>query len=380
MERRKTIIKIVLISILSIAIIIISALYVTDSNFRLSIDKLLDREIYENNLKNIEVSSEDNPIIHSYDKYIVVLSKGVLKCYDKNASNVSSVDVNITSPMMNSSEKYLVIAEKGGKNFCVIYENELLWSGSVEGSISEININSNGYVSVIVTNTTYKSVVVAYNNEGIELFKTYLSSTYALCSDISNNNRYLAIGEVDYTGTIIKSKVKIISIDLAKNDPENSIINSYESETGEVITSLNYQIGDTVCCVFSNYVQNVNHNGNERVLDFNENTLFADIYAKNSLVIFEKQSSGLLTSEYQIRIINLSTKKETLYFEDLKLIKSLKTSGDNIVLNFVNSVQILTKKGWLSKKYTSSKEIKDIIVSEQIVGIVYKDKIEIIEL
>ena len=110
--------------------------------------------------------------------------------------------------MMSSSEKYLVVAEKGGKNFCVIYENELLWSGSVEGSISEININSNGYVSVIVTNTTYKSVVIAYNNEGIELFKTYLSYTYALCSDISNNNRYLAIGEVDYTGKIIKSKVK----------------------------------------------------------------------------------------------------------------------------------------------------------------------------
>ena len=52
----------------------------------------------------------------------------------------------------------------------------------------------------------------------------------------------------------------------------------------------------------------------------------------------------------------------------------------NIVLNFVNSVQVLTKKGWLSKKYTSTKEIKDIVVSEKIVGIVYKDKIEIIEL
>ena len=380
MERRKTIIKIVFVSILVFATIIIASLYVTDSNFRLSIDKMFNREVYENNLKSIEISSEDNPIVHSYDKYIVVLSKGVLKCYDKTGKNVSSVEVNITSPMMKSNEKYLVIGEKGGKNFCVVYENELLWKGSVEGSISQININSNGYVSVIVTNTTYKSVVIAYNDEGIELFKTYINSTYALNTAISNNNRYLAIGEVDYSGTIIKSKVEIISIDLAKNDPKNSIVNTYESEPGEVITAINYHIGDNLYCVFSNYVQKVNHNGNERVVDFNENTLFADIYAKNSLVIFEKQSSNLLASEYQIRIINLSTKKESLYFENLRLIKTLKTSGENIVLNFVNSVQILTKKGWLSKKYTSTKEIKDILVSEYIVGIVYKDKIEIIEL
>ncbi|MBP3597061.1 MAG: hypothetical protein J6J60_06660 [Clostridia bacterium] len=379
MEKR-TIIKIVLISIISIAIIIVSSLYVTDANFRLSIDKIFNRAIYENNLKSIEISAEDSPIVYSYDKYIVVLSKGVLKCYDKTAKNVSSIEVNITSPMMKSNGKYLVIGEKNGKNFCVIYENELLWSNSVEGSISEININDNGYVGVIVTNTTYKSVVIAYNNDGVELFKTYINSTYALNCDISNNNRYLAIGEVDYSGTIIKSKVEIISIDLAKNDPRNSIINSYESEPGEVITSLNYHIGDNVYCVFSNYVQKVNHNGNERIVDFNENTLFADIYTKNSLVLFEKQSSGIFSSEYQIRIINLSTKKENLYFENLKLIKSLKTSGENIVLNFVNSVQVLTKKGWLSKKYTSTKEIKDIVVSEKIVGIVYKDKIEIIEL
>lgn len=380
MEKKKTIIKIVVLIVLILAIMIISSVYVTDSNFRLYVDRFLNKEVYENNLKTIEISSEDNPVIHAYDKYIVVLTKGVLKSYDKSANNVSSLDVNITSPMMDSNEKYLVIGENGGKNFCVIRENELLWQESVDGSISKITINSNGYVSVIVTNTTYKSVVIAYNPEGVELFKTYLSSTYALSSDISNNNRYLAIGEVDYSGTIIKSKVKIISIDLAKNDPENSIINSYESEPGEVITSLNYQIGDNVYCMFSNYIQKVNHNENERILDFNENTLFADIYTKNSLVIFEKQSSGLLTNEYQIRIINLSTKKETLYFEDLSLIKSLKTSGDNIVLNFINSVQVLTKKGWLSKKYTSTKEIKDIIVAEQIVGIIYKDKIEIIDL
>lgn len=380
MEKRKSIIKVSILATFIIFLVIISALYVTNLDFRTSVEKFFDREVSENNLKSIEINSEENPIISAYDKYIVVFSKGVLKIYNQNGDIVSKNDINITSPMMQANGKYLIIAENGGKKFCVVYENQILWQESVEGSISKININSNGYVSLIVTNTTYKSLVLVYNPSGKELFRTYVSATYALCTDISNNNRYLAIGEVDYSGTIIKSKVKIISMDLAKNDAENAIVNRYESEPGEIITDLKYQIGDNVYCKFSNYIQKVNNNSNERILDFTDKMLFVDIKLKNSVVIFEKQSSSLLTVDYQVKIINLSTKKETVYFQDLSLINSLKTSRENIGLNFVTSVQILKKNGWLSKRYITGKEIKDIVISDDIAGIVYKDKIEIIGL
>lgn len=380
MEKKKSIIKIGILSVFIITIVIVSSLYVTNLEFRSYIDRIFDKEISENNLKLIEINSEDNPMVYAYDQYIVVLSKGVLKSYNHNGEVVFSTDINIASPMMCSNGKYLLIAEKSGKKFCVIYDNELLWQKSVDGSISKISINSNGYVSLIITNTTYKSVVSVYNPNGVELFVTFLSSTYALCTDISNNNRYLAIGEVDYSGTIIKSKVKIISMDLAKNDPKNSIVNQYESDSGEIITDMKYQAGDNVYCKFSNYIQKVTHSGDERILEFDDNMLFVDIRLKNSIVIFEKQSSGLLSTDYRVRIVNLSTKKETLYFQDLGLISSLKTSDNNIGLNFVNSVQILKKSGWLSKRYTTGKEIKDIIISNGIAGIIYKDKIEIIDL
>ena len=380
MEKKKSIVKIIIFSIIIVAIVILSALYISNVEFRGYIDKIFNREISENNLNFIEINSEDNPVIYAYDSYIVVLSKGVLKSYTKDGENIASNDISIASPMMSSNGKYLIIAEKDGKNFCVVYDNEILWQGSVEGNISKININPNGYVSLIVTNTTCKSVVIVYNQTGVELFKTYLSSTYALCTDISNNNRYLAIGEVDYTGTIIKSKVKIISIDLAKNDSENSIVNEYESDSNEIITNLNYQSGDNVFCEFSSYIQRVNQKENERILDFDDNMLFVDINLKNSLVIFEKVSSGLLTSDYRVRILNLNTKKESLYFQNLNLANSIKTSSNNIGLNFLNSVQILKKSGWLSKNYTSEKEIKDIIIADKIAGIIYKDKIEIIDL
>ena len=52
---------------------------------------------------------------------------------------------------------------------------------------------------------------------------------------------------------------------------------------------------------------------------------------------------------------------------------------DSIALNYGNSVDIINKSGWLEKTYTSSQQIKDLIVGDNIVGIVYKDKIEIID-
>lgn len=45
------------------------------------------------------------------------------------------------------------------------------------------------------------------------MFKTYLSSSKAVDVAISNDNKHLAIAEVDTSGTIIQSSIKIISIE-----------------------------------------------------------------------------------------------------------------------------------------------------------------------
>ncbi len=58
----------------------------------------------------------------------------------------------------------------------------------------------------------------------------------------------------------------------------------------------------------------------------------------------------------------------------------MKTCANNIALNLGSSIDFINTNGWLVKKYISEKEIKDIVLAEQIAGIVYKDKIEIANL
>ena len=61
----------------------------------------------------------------------------------------------------------------------------------LDGNISKININKNGYISLILS----ENIIVTVNPEGKELFRTFLSKTYGVDTDISDDNKYLAIAE-----------------------------------------------------------------------------------------------------------------------------------------------------------------------------------------
>lgn len=373
--------KFLIFILIVIITIFVIAKYTSDENFRSNVDtNIFKKEVSESNLTTIEIDSDNNPVVYAYDKYITVLSKNKLIEYNSNGENISELDVNISVPLFASNGKYLVLAEKDGQNIYLISDSTIVWKNTIEGDISQIHVNKNGYVSVVIKNTIYKSVVVYFDLNGTELFRSYVSSSYAICTAISNNNKYLAIGEVDYSGTIIKSNIKIISVELAQTDPVNSIIYIYESENNEIITNITYQNDNTALCMFTNYIQKVTPDSNERFYDITNNDLFVDINLNNSIAIINKQSSGLFSYEYEINIKNVNNSSESLYILNSDLPKSLLVSGNNMALNLGNEVRIVNSNGWLQKKYTSSKQVNDIVLGNTIAGIVYKNKIEIIDL
>ena len=375
--------KILIFILVLFFIVIVVARYTTDEEYRSFIDtNIFKKEVSESNLTTIEINPDGNPTVYAYDKYIAILTKNVLSQYTSEGKKISELDVNIAVPLVETCGKYMILAEKDGQNLYLISGNNILWSTSIDGNVSRVNVNKNGYVSIVITNTLYKSVVVYYDVLGKEIFRTYLSDSYAVCTSISTNNKYLAIGEVNYSGTIIKSYVKIISVELAQNKDKakESIIYTYESESGEIITNVNYQDKEHALCMFSSYIQSVSTNSNERVYDISNDDLFLDINLKNGLALIEKQSSGLFSFKYQVVIKNVDSKSESLYILNSDLPKSMSVSGNNIALNLSNEVQVLASNGWLLKKYVSGKQIKSVVIGDSIAGVIYKNKVEIIDL
>lgn len=375
--------KISIYILLGILLVILIARYITEEEFRTYVDtKILKKEVEQDTLSSIEINYEATPSIFAYDKYIAILNKNILSIYNADGTENAKLEINISNPIASSNGKYLIIAENDGKKLYLVSGTSILWQNEVDGEISRVSVNKNGYVSVIITNTIYKSLVVLYNQAGNELFRSFLFSTYAICADISNNNKYLAIGEVDYSGTIVKSYVKIISIALAleRTTANQAVVNKYESEAGQIVNNIKYQDKDTAICMFNSYVQKVGVDSNERFFEVNNDALFLDINLENAIAIIERQSSGLFSYEYQMKIKNTTGTSENLYILDTDVPKNIVVSNNVIGINLGTEVQIVNSKGLLLKKYKSKQEIKGIAVGESIAGIIYKDKIELISL
>ena len=380
-DSKNSFLKTSLLIILGFCIVIIVARYITDENFRSEIDtNIFGKQVAESSLNSIEINTDTNPAIFAYDKYIAILSKNKLSAYTSKGTLASELDVNISVPLSHADGKYMVLGEKDGDKLYLISEGRILWNTKVEGKISGVNVNENGYVSVIVKNTIYKSVIVFYDLSGNELFRRYISSNYAICTDISEDNKYLAIGEVDYSGTIIKSYITVISVEKAETDPDNSIVYTYESNNGEIITNINYQDKDNAVCMFNTYIQKVTSVDNTRLYDFTTDDLYVDIDLDSGVAVIDKQSSGLFSYEYEVKVKSINSKAESLYILNSDLPKSVIVSGELMAFNLGNEVRIVSQFGWLQKKYTSSKQIKNVVLGNSIAGIVYKNKIEIIEL
>lgn len=362
-------------------IVFFTARYATDEDFRTMINvNVLKREVAESTLTTINIDLYSNQNIFAYGKYIAILNKNKLSEYTKDGQKLAELDINISIPIVHTSGKYMVIAEKNGQKIYLISGENIIWENSIEGNISEVNVNENGYVSIIIKNTTYKSVIVFYDLAGTEIFRRYISKNYAICTDISSNNKYLAIGEIDYSGTILKSFVTIISVEKAQQDPKNSIVNTYESENGEIITNIKYQDKENVICMFTNYVQKVGISSNETIYEITDNDMFVDVNLKDSIAIIDKQLSGLFSYEFEMILKSTANKAESLYILDNELPKKVVISGNNIALNLGNEIRIVNSKGWLIKKYKSNSQIKNVVIGDSIAGVIYKNKIEIIEL
>ncbi len=382
LNKKKVMITMIII-ILIIILVVISAIYITNSNFRNLMDQYVFRKsVTENNLECIDINSESNTHIYAYDKYIVTLEKNILTHYSSSGKKESELKLEISEPIFDSDGKYLMIAEKNKQKIYLVNNNNIVWQKDIEGTISKISVNKNGYTSVIISGTTYKSVIAVFDKDGKELFKTYLSSTIAMDSSISEDNKYLSFAEINTSGTLIQSTVKTISMDKAKETPSDSIIYTYDADQNELIVNMKYQDKNRLVCIYNNGVHVINNNKDELLMSLNEKDkkiAFSDIELNNCAYRIIEKSTGLFKANSTIELYNTATKKQNVYTFD-GVAKRIYSHSSIIAIDLGSEVHFIGTNGWLIKKYSSTQEIKDIVIAENLAGIIYRDKIEFINL
>lgn len=383
LNKKKVTVTIIVIIIIS-AIIVLSSIYITNTEFRNFADtNIFRKNITENNATVIQIDKEKSPYFYAYNKYVVKLEENTLTRLTSSGKEDEKIKVEINNPIFEANEKNLIIAEKNKQKVYSISDKQIIWQKELDGNISRISVNKNGYVSLILTGTTYKSVIVVFDREGRELFRMFLANNMAVDSTISDDNKYMSFAEVDTSGSIIKSYIKTISIEKAKQKPDEAIIYTHEGEADSIAINIKYQDKNTLSVLYNDRIDTIK---NDKVVTIKrldnkeEKVSFSNIELKNSVYRVLEKTTGFFNSNSTIEITNTSTNKENIYLIDA-IAKNVYSNENIVAVNLGTEVHFINaNNGWLIKKYNSKKEIKNIVLTGKIAGIVYNDKIELIDL
>ena len=371
-----------LVLVCVIVIITIILLYINNLNFREMVDKnILRKEVKQDKLPIIELSDRENSKIYAFDQYIGVLEKNEFKIYNSTAKEEKKLNLEITNPIFSASGRYLTVSEKKGSKIYYISDKNILWEKKLEGEIVQVDVSKNGYVAVSCLDSARKTNIKVFNEKGDLLFTTFISSARVTDITISNDNKYLAIAEVDTSGIVIESKVEVISIEKAKTKPEESKISTYNFENNELIINIEYQEKDRLICMSKDRIIRLLEDGTQDEISNNKDkkVVFETIELNSDIVIVEERATNLFSADSYLTITNTDNKNQVNYTAKL-VSKDIYTKNNVIALNLGNEIEFISTSGWLIKRYMAKQEITDITLGSNIAGIIYRDKIEIINL
>lgn len=382
LNRKKLIITILIIVAIVTGVILIGV-YNTNRQARNWIDKnIFRKEVQQDKVLTIELKDMQSSNIYAFNKYIGILNKTKFSIYGNSGNEEKVLEMQISNPTFSSAGRFLVVGENKGQKVYLVTDKEITWETEVEGNIEQVYVNKNGYVAVVISNTSQKAIINFYEpqGKGKEKFKTYLSSARAVDVSVSNDNKYLAIAEVDTSGTMIQSSIRVISIEKASTDPRNSVENTYKSEGGKLLTNIKYQDKNKLVCMYTDSIAEIKDGENTVLVDNkNKKVTFQTVNLDNHAVSVEEKSSGLFTADSIVNIVNTENKEIKQYVADY-VTKELYGYGNIIALNLGTEAEFINSSGWLVKRYVANQEITNIVVSDSIAGIIYRDKIEVINL
>ena len=209
--------------------------------------------------------------------------------------------------------------------------------------------------------------------------RSFLSSSRVTDISISNDNKYVAYAEIDTSGTLIKSSVKVISIEKAQSNSAESTVYTKDAENSKMIIKIQYQEKGELVCVYDDSINIVKDGQEQELIKKDDETTFISGNLGNSIAYIKEEQRGVFDSSSTLNIVNSSNNQTYKYNFD-EIAKEMYTNGNVIGINIGTEIYFVSTNGMLIKKYTSNQEITNVMITNNIAIIIYKDRIEIINL
>ena len=307
---------------------------------------------------------------------LAVIGTNYVRTYSNEGKEVLDLFVPFQEIVADSAGDYCVIAEKGGDSIYFLSVNEKIWNHDISGQIHDVSVNKNGYVSVIYQQSGYKSLVKVFSSTGKELFTLSLASTYAIDTEISNDNKKLAIAEVDTEGIRLTSKVKLIDMNHLSN--ENVIIIMEKEDC--LITDIEYSEKNELLVKTDSQISQIVNGREQEVVHFEYlDTIHASIQNATNPILVKKQQEGLFETKYKMMVY--SSNSETEEYELESLPKLIEAQGDLIAFALEKEILVIQTNGKLVKKFTINGSVKDLefFNNANDLAVIFRDRIELIK-
>lgn len=324
----------------------------------------------------IEVENYLNIFGTSSNLYTV--STGGIQGFSESAKKVFEQTASFKEVVSATAGDYAIIAEKNGTSVCGLNKDNLVWREDVNNAnILGVTINKNGYSAVIYSQAGYKSLIKVYSNIGEELFTSYLASTYAIDIAISNDNKTLAIAEIDTNGVTLESAIKLINIQTASNEE----VKKYELGNDEMISNIEFDQYNHLVIMTDAGVKLLKGDSVSEFIDFKEENFTQCIISNSKKVVAVKVvEEGLFSIKCYICIYDLNSNDVKTYELD-DTPNSVVTCNDIVAVDTGRKIIFLNSNGTFLKKCEYSGQLKDLVLFRDgnMAALVFRNSAELVK-
>lgn len=311
---------------------------------------------------------------------LIVVGNNYLHGYSPNGKKNFDISVSLKNAVTSTAGDYCIVGEKDASKVYMINSNAKIWELDVEGTIFDVYVNKNGYAAIVYKQVGYKSLIRIIKPDGEELFTTYLASTYAIDVEISNDNKFLAIAEIDTEGIKVESIIELIDM----NDLERKNSQKIALDEDTLITNIEYNTKNKLVVQTDKNVLILDSNQSTVLVDnFDEKTKMISIENPDNPIILEKRESGLFDTSYILKIYDY--KNQDIVFKEYQVDEApsiVVAKSGYVAMLLEKELIIVNSNGKLVKKSDILGSIKSIILFNdgKALVVIHRDKIEFMKI
>lgn len=290
----------------------------------------------------------------AFDGGLLIAGEGGVVLYDMEGGQKCFIQSCLDSPILCAGEEVSACYSPGGSYLAAVGGGKILIDENLSGSIVDVDVSEDGYLSYITSESGYKSVATVLNKKQDAMYVLYSRTSYLNACAVSEKGGLLAVATLGEKRSVFHSGVTILQTDQAIDDLDADDSSVVRADLGnQVIYDLKFIDKKHLCVIGQNEISFLDQGGTVRsTVSLEGMTLLDyDVSGKGFVVLALEQNGS---DSRKILVLD-ETGKTLASLEPSERVRSVSAEGKYIALLTDAELQIFDKKLDL---YFSTTELK----------------------